>query len=229
MRQGFDRSVVVGIAVLFLMIVGIAATSLINTRQMRFEADRVVQSQRVIDAIGSVHSLTRRTQAEQRGYLITGFDDRIEPYRAAAAQLREAAAHLAELTAEDPEQHPRALAAQREIESGLANLDAVVKLRGEPGGYEAVIALSRERGLRSYVDPFLAILAEMEEAERGRLAAREAIANQAYRTSIFSGAMVALLGVAAIRLTQKGDRSMRCSTLSTSRRARWWRARPLKH
>ncbi|HEX4613145.1 MAG TPA: CHASE3 domain-containing protein, partial [Urbifossiella sp.] len=113
MRRGFDRDVFLGILVLAAMMAGIAATSYYNTRQLRDDADRAALSREVIDAVSTVVTDTRRVQAEQRAYLITGFPEWVAPYEEAAARLRADAARLADLTARDPEQHPRALEAGR--------------------------------------------------------------------------------------------------------------------
>ncbi|QJX00534.1 PAS domain S-box protein [Frigoriglobus tundricola] len=198
MRQGFDRGVIVGIVLLAVMTVAIAATSHVSTRALRAGSRRAAHSLTVLDGIGTVRSDTRKLQAEQRAYLITGLDEWVRPYEDAAAALRADAAALAARTAQDPDQHQRALAAQRDIETGIANMNEVVRLRGRPKGHEAVVALARERGRRSFVDPLLETLAEMDRAERGRQAALETEADEAYTRSVFYGAITAALGLVAI-------------------------------
>jgi len=198
MRQGFDRGMIVGIVLLAVMTVVIATTSYVNTRALRASSERAAHSLAILDAIGTVRTDTRKLQAEQRAYLITGFDEWVRPYEDAATALRADTAALATLTANDPDQHQRTLTAQREIETGIAHLNEVVQLRGRPKGHEAVVALSRERGRRSFVDPLLETLAEMDRTERVRQAALETEADEAYSRSVFYGAVTAALGLVAI-------------------------------
>lgn len=198
MRQEFDRGVIFGIVLLATMMIGIAAVSYINTRMLRTGSERATRSREVIDAIGTVRTDTRKVQADQRAYLITGFEDWVKPYNDSVNALRADAAALAALTEGDEEQHSKALDTVREIEAGVGSLNDVVKLRGRPKGHEAVVAMSRERGRRSFVDPLLETLDAMERGERERLAVREKEAREAYDRAVFYGLTSSLLGLVAL-------------------------------
>ncbi|MBN9522720.1 PAS domain S-box protein [bacterium] len=200
MRHGLDRGVMLGIALLALMMVGVGVTSFVNTRDVRSDAAAATRSHEVIEAVAAVRAETRRVQADQRAYLVTGFPDWVPPYRESAARLRTAATALTAQTADDPEQHPRARAAAAEIELGLASLDRVLQLRGGPDGLAAVVALSRERGRASFVDPLLQTLDAMDAAERERLARREADTRAAFDRTVLYAAAGAALGLVALGL-----------------------------
>ena len=76
------------------MTVGIAATSYVNTRALHAGAERAARSHEILEAIGAVRSDTRKVQADQRAYLVTGFTDWVKPYEEAAATLRVSASNL---------------------------------------------------------------------------------------------------------------------------------------
>ncbi|QEL14918.1 PAS domain S-box protein [Limnoglobus roseus] len=200
MRYGFDRGADFGIGLLAVLMVGIAATSFVNIRRLWDNADRVTRSRELIDDIHAVRFDTVRVQADLRVYLVTGFPETIKPYEASAARLQADAVRLAEQTADDPDQQPLVAAARGEIETGIAAFDGVVKLRGGPGGHDAVVALSRDRGSRSFVDPLLDTLTKMDRVERERLAKREDAAQEAYRSAIFYGIAAAGVGLVAVGL-----------------------------
>lgn len=200
MRYDFDRGTILGVSVLSLMMVGIAATSYFNTQRLRMNAEQVSHSRVIVDNINHVQLDTVRLQADVRAYLVTGFEEAIQPYRATAAKLRSDANHLAEQVSTDSEHHPLAHVALQEIEKGITGFDVVVKMRGEPSGHAAVLAYSRERGPRSFADPLLETLAKMEQIERNRLALREAEAREAYQNAVIYGITAAALGLTAVGL-----------------------------
>ena len=198
MRHGLDRGMLVGITLLAGLTVAIAATSYVTTRRLRDDAGQATLSREFLDTIGAIRTDTRTVQASQRAYLVTGFDEYRKPYQEAAATLRSDAARLLALTAGDSEQHGRALDAGHEIETGIASLDEVVKLRGGVDGHQAVIEFSRKHGPRSFVDPLLETLAKMDLAERDRLELREAETRAAYARAIIYGLASAFLGLGAL-------------------------------
>ena len=197
MRPGIDRSVIAGIILLAVMMVGIAATSYLNTRKLREDATRAAHSREVLDAIASIRADTRKLQAGHRAFVISGIESWLQPYDEAAAALRAEIEVLKTLIAIDPDQFSKAEAAGREIESGIAGFDEMNVLRRKKG-YEAILAISHVRGMQSFVDPLLATLAEMDQAERERLTVHDRETDEAYSRAIFYAAIGAVLGLLAL-------------------------------
>jgi PAS domain S-box-containing protein len=198
MRQGFDRGVILGIMLMAAMMVGIATTSYLNTRQLRANDARAARSREVIDAIGAIRADTRKLQAAQRAFLISGLPDWRAPYHQAVADLHAGVARVERLTADDPDQRPRLEAAEREIRSGIARMDEVAERRRE--GIQVIVEMARANGPRSFVDPVLDTLTEMDAAERARLAERERAADAAYTRAVLNGTAGAVLGLVALGL-----------------------------
>ncbi len=199
MRHGLDRGVSIGIVLLATMIVGIAATSYLNTRKLRDDNARASQSRNVIDAVATIRADVRKLQAGQRAYIISGVEDWLAPYHEASSALKAESSTLKSLTADDSDQRSRAETVSREIESGIHSLNQVIALRRKDG-YEAVLAFSLKRGSRSFVDPLLETLTEMDRDERTRLAAWEFQAQEAYARSVLYGLAAAVLGLVAVGL-----------------------------
>ncbi|WP_246522719.1 ATP-binding protein [Gemmata palustris] len=197
MRQRFDRNTVIGLVVLAAMMVGVPVTTYFNARDLRNDAIDAAHSHEVIDAVAAVRSDARKLQAAQRAYIITGGEDRLPPYHEAISALRVSGSQLRTLTAGDPDQNQRTESAVREIESGIASLDAVTTLRREKG-LGAILEFSRGRENRSFVDPLLETLAAMEGYERDRLAARNTETTEAYTRTVYYGIAGAVLGLVAL-------------------------------
>jgi CHASE3 domain sensor protein len=199
MGSQIDRGVITGIGLLAAMMVGIAGTSYLNTRKLRNDAEVSSHSLEVIDGVGSVRTDARRLQASQRAYLITGIEDWLAPYHETTNDLRAGVARLKSLTKNDPDQLDRAQEADREIEAAIANLNVVITLRREKG-FDAVLTFSRQRGIRSFVDPSLEKLAEMDRYERQRLAVLYQEAGDAYSQAVLYSVAAAILGLVALGL-----------------------------
>jgi PAS domain S-box-containing protein len=197
MGREFGRGVIIGIALLTAMIVGIAVTSYLNTLHLREYTDRDARSRELLDAINIIRTETRRLQAHQRGYLLSGIEDWLQLYHDAARDLREGLDRLEILTDADTEHSPRVRAAGREVEGGLVSLNEVIELR-RARGVHAVSELAQARGPRSFVDPLLEILADMDRIERNRLGVRVQETNDAFSRAILYGFAAAVLSLFAL-------------------------------
>jgi signal transduction histidine kinase len=92
-------------AVLFLAIVGL--------RERSFEARN---SQEVIAAASQLQTLVVDLESGLRGFMITGSERQLEPWRSAREQYPDSIARLLRLTRDNPRQHARAMAVKRAVE-----------------------------------------------------------------------------------------------------------------
>ena len=100
-------------------------------------AELRVDSYRHLSALSQVVSLLRDAEAIQRGYLLSGNDQYLEPYQHAREELDRQFSQLHALTRDDPEQNQRAKALQAIAITKLEELDA--------GSYGAPRAWIRRR------------------------------------------------------------------------------------
>jgi PAS domain S-box-containing protein len=180
------------------MMVAIGITSYFDTRRLRDDTERTTKSREIVDAVGSMRTEVRKLQGAQRAFLLSGLEKSLQPYNEAAAALEVKAKDLELLTAQDPDQHKGAEQITHEIETGLELLNKVIEVRRQ-GGIEAVETLART-GLRSFVDPVLDLLAEIDQRERERIAVWETRAQEAYRQAVMSTIRAVSLGLIAIAL-----------------------------
>ena len=199
MRHGLDRSVVLGVTLLSALILGVAVSSYANVLHIRNDAELGSHSRDVIDAVASVRSETRRVQAAQRAYLINGLESSLTAYRDAEAALRAAMAKLTALTGGDADQSRRAGEAAQEIDSGVGALNDMVALR-RAKGLGPVQEIGAARGGRSFVEPLLETMSEMEQTERDRLSKRNRDTAEAYSRALSYSIAGAIVGLAALGL-----------------------------
>ncbi len=199
MGREFGRSVILGIALLTAMIVVIAITSHLNIRHLREHTSRDAQSREILDAINTIRLNTRRLQANQRAFLISGIEAWLQSYDESIGDLRTSVARLKELSRDDADHGPRIEEAERQIELGMTRLNEVVDLRRKQG-IQAIVQRAQETGPRSFVDPVLELLADMDRIERERLAFRVQETDQAFARAVYYGLAASFLALVSLGL-----------------------------
>lgn len=146
----------------------------------------VTHTQDVLKQAEVAQGLLKDAQIGQRGYVITGDDVFLEPYRDALGRLPAAMDELRRLSRDNPQQQQRLAALQPVIAERLEYARSVVELR-RTGGLEAAAQVVREgRGrelsmqIRDMFDEFTRIETELlarrnADAERAATDARNTI------------------------------------------------------
>src|SRR5882672_8656357 len=111
-------------------------------------------------------TLARLVDAEtgQRGYLLTGDEAYLEPYREAIKTLDQVTGQLKALTSGQPDQRKRIQALEPLIEKKLTELQMTIDLRRKEG-FEAANKLVLEAHGKEWMDQIRVVLAEMIDEE----------------------------------------------------------------
>jgi PAS domain S-box-containing protein len=111
-------------------------------------------------------TLARLVDAEtgQRGYLLTGDEGYLEPYREAIRNLDRVSGQLKSLTSGQPDQRKRIQTLEPLIEKKLAILQRTIDLRRKEG-FEAANKLVLEGQGKEWMDQIRVVLAEMVDEE----------------------------------------------------------------
>jgi len=195
-KLSVERKIVVTFGAALLLLVMIAIGAAWNA--LRFDAtfDRVDHTYRVLADIWAVQTAIPSMQSSARGFLLTGDDSLLEPYRQGRTKITGVVQELRTLTADNP----------RQIEH-LARLDPA--LADAIGVMESHIAARRARdpAAAHEIDPLLrgqrsvgqvrAILDEMDAEERRLMTER---VNLTRRTAFRGIGAAALGGVLALAL-----------------------------
>jgi PAS domain S-box-containing protein len=161
----------------------------------------VAHTQEVRFALQALLSAMQDAETGQRGFLITGDEAYLDPYRAALAEVDGHLAEVGRLTADNPEQQRDLDAARPLIAAKLAALARGIAARR--AGFDAAQRALLSGGGKQAMDELRRIIARMEGRERALLTAREERSAARYRlartTTVASLAMgLALVGLVVL-------------------------------
>jgi diguanylate cyclase (GGDEF)-like protein len=183
------------------VLVAAAATSVLAldaSRDLRREAERVNSIS--IDA-DHVLDLVVAAEAGERGYLLTGRDTYLVPYRTAVRDLPEPLHRLLGLTADDPRQLARARELDRLVRLRMAQLTEVVGLARGGDAAAAGRVVNDERA-RTTMAQLRVLDTQLAQAAEARAMAHDRRSAQIARVAgvVESVACVLLLGLLVVML-----------------------------
>jgi len=143
----------------------------------------------------------------QRGYLLTGQENYLEPYRAAIQNVDQTIANLSRLTSDNPNQQKRIKVLKPLMEKKLGELQLTIDLRRKEGPASANKVVLEGSGQR-WMSQIRALLSEMKSEEEALLQARTERTNESVARSVravFAGTLlsISLLALCLVLLTRE--------------------------
>jgi PAS domain S-box-containing protein len=195
--EGLDRTLVLGISLVVLLIIGTAILSAYNVHRLRNDAQLVDHTHEAIATLEAVIETVRDAESGQRGYIITGNRELIDPYLNAPAIAEDFVERVEDLTRDNPAQRARIRKLRELVRSRLDTLFANVKLRDEDGFDAASEAIATNRG-KVQMDALRDHINVMQTAERSLLIMRIEQSVNMYYTTLMSILLGTVLGLLAI-------------------------------
>jgi len=193
-----QRRVQAGFAVLLTSLVAIAAVSYPALYRLRQDAAWVEHTHQVIATLRLLMSSATDAETNVRGYVITGREEFLEPYRSALQRVNQALSEARRLTEDNPTQQRRLdvlepLVAERlaVLKNGIEHRDQILSLAKNR------VPSARGSQLQEQVR---GVVTEMEATEQALLAKREGIEQRAAvvaKIEIVGGSALAVFIVAA--------------------------------
>jgi len=181
-----------GIAIAFFIISG--AITFLNVKELRDENQRIAYTHTVITSLDGLLSVLQDAETGQRGFLLTGRDEYLQPYNTAVVEAGPRLDQIAALTRDNPVQQARIAPLRTHVAAKLAELRETIDLRRASGRESAVAVVDTGRG-KAEMDAVRTELGAMrQEAMRLRQERLGDMAS-AYRTAWISGLLSGLLGV----------------------------------
>jgi PAS domain S-box-containing protein len=166
------------VAALLLLILGCLAGVgwlIYGNQRAEMESERGERHTReVIQQLSDLLSSLKGAETGQRGFIITGNPDYLEPYQASLAAIEIGLADLRRLTADDPGQQQRLDAITPLVAAKLADLKETIALRESQGMQAASEAVTTQSG-KKIMDQIRARLVQAEAHEAQLLKERVAI------------------------------------------------------
>jgi PAS domain S-box-containing protein len=196
MGRTFDSGVLAGIGLVVALLVVNAGLAYRNTRQLLDGAGRVAHTHEVLDLTGDVLRTLVDAETGQRGFLLTGKEDVLEPYRQALARLDQQVRTLKDKTQDNPRQQARIGELEKLTAQRLALLQQGIDLRRR--GVEEAQALVATGQSKEKMDALRRLIATMEEEEYDLLRDRERQSAPAYRKAVATELIAAALGLVLV-------------------------------
>ncbi len=135
-------------------------------------AGQVTGTQVVIGQLQGLLSMLADAETGQRGFLLTGAEQYLEPYLAARRGLAGAFENLRQATSDNPAQQRRIAEMRPLVDAKLEELEQSVALTRSDKTAEAIALLRSDRG-KANMDRLRLIVAEMDSDERRLLTERQ--------------------------------------------------------
>jgi methyl-accepting chemotaxis protein len=195
----FGRKIAAGFALAFLLLLGIGAVAYRSIGSLTNVSQLVTHTHQVLEHVAEVLSLLKDAETGQRGYIITGDENFLEPYQTGITGVHTLVKELRELTADNQNQQKRIDQIEPLIAAKLDELKQTIDLRRK-GNFEEATKIVRGGEGKRTMDSLRLVLAQMDREERDLLKQRAdevgATASGAKSTIIF-GTMFCLLFVMA--------------------------------
>ncbi len=166
----FGRKVGAGFAINAIALIIIAVTGYRSAKSLIANDELVDHTQQVRRQIASVLTALLDAETGQRGFMITGKDDYLQPYTAAIATVDAAYRELRRQTEDNPSQQHRLDELKLQIDAKLAELKSTIELR--TSNAQAATAIVSNNTGKQLMDSARRILKDMDDEESRLLEAR---------------------------------------------------------
>lgn len=190
-----DLSLFIGLAAALFFFCASGYTTYSKTRTVEKNSTWVRHTHDVIIGIDRLLSLLKDAETGQRGYVITGKADYLDPYNAALHEIPPQLDKIQALTQDNPQQQERIPLARNIVESKLQELARVIDVRAKRGLSPATAAIAQDRG-KILMDELRDILSTMRQTELDLREKRIKETDKAYNLAITTGIISTLLGIA---------------------------------
>jgi len=206
-----ERIIQAGFALAFICLGVIGVISFTSLTRLSKAADDTRHSQDVITALGLLLSTTTDAETAQRGFVITGNESFLQPYKDAYQKADTDLGYLRKLTAHNVAQGRQLEILAPLVAERINEITKLIELRRSQGFAAAQAEIASGRG-KMLQDRIRAITADMETAEQSLMRNDELSTQRAVtltRLVILSGSAVAFFVVAFSLVLVRRDFAMR--------------------
>ena len=190
----FGPRLLAGSALLVILLLANIVISDRSTKTLYQNTEAVAQAHAVINALDRVMTSTVDAETGERGFLITGLESYLDPYKASLAELDGEMNHLATLVAENPAQRAAVASLRDSIALKLEQLHETIAVH-RTQGRDAAVALVMTGRSKATMDAIRLQVRGMQAREQEVLEARAAEAESTYHRATVTGLATGLLGV----------------------------------
>jgi methyl-accepting chemotaxis protein len=194
-----SRRLLAGFGLSALVLVLVAVVSYRNAYLLIENDGWVAHSNQVRIELADLLSELKDAETGQRGYLLTGDDNYLEPFKTALGSIQTTLGNLRKLTVDNPGQQRRLASLSQPIDNKLAELKQTIDVR-QTQGFDAAVKIVLTNSGKAYMDEARAIMAEADQEERGLLKKRTDEARASADMTQMIGLWGGLFGTLAVCL-----------------------------
>ncbi len=196
-NRTFERWILLGLGAIVFLIALSAELAYRNTTRLAEDARSVVLTLEVLDALGDMLNSTVDAETGERGYVITGLPNYLEPYHRAVSIIGRDLERVSGLIPEDSAQQARLSRLREGLAKKLAIMEEKIRLRDRAGFEEARRLMLTNRG-KEAMDEIRAVVDEMKGEERRLLAENQDRSARSLDIAIATGLLTAALGLGIV-------------------------------
>jgi PAS domain S-box-containing protein len=190
--------------------------TLINLRNVYSTSEMVSHTHVVLGSLQRLLVTVIDAETGQRGFIITGSDEYLEPYLRARADISATFAQVRTLTIDNPAQQTDIERLQSLTDLKLAELAEAIQLR-RVSGFPATQALVKTNAGKHTMDAIRAVIAGMGDRENTLLVRRVAESKGNYRSALYTSSLTAIISLLALVALFSGSAQL---AIARSRAAR---------
>jgi signal transduction histidine kinase/DNA-binding response OmpR family regulator/CHASE3 domain sensor protein len=190
-----DQRTSIALAAVIVFFVVSGALAYLNVKSIRDGNQKVIQSQQTVTALNEILSAAQDAETGQRGFLLTGNERYLEPYRAALASIPARLESIRVTTQDNAAQQARLKELSVRLDDKLAELKETIEMRRSRGLDAAMVLVNSDRG-KAAMDAVRSQLSSMQTEELALRDKRVVEMTSAYGNALTSGLLSGLLGVA---------------------------------
>ena len=199
MKWAINNNIAVGFGTVLTILVINAGITYHNIQKAIATSNWVSHTNEVLAALEGTLSTLKDAETGQRGYLITGRENFLQPYNTATKSVNDRVQQVKKLTVDNPIQQQQIDILEPKIAEKFNYLNQTIALRRQKGFAAAQQIVLSERG-KQEMDEIRVLVAQMKGEERQLLQQRSQDAKTSTQQlivtfSIASGASLALLGL----------------------------------
>jgi PAS domain S-box-containing protein len=195
--QSLRKATAVGLTLIVLLLVFNMLVSLWNTGRLIENGHKVAHTQRVLTTLEEVLAQVTEAETSERGFLITGDENYLIPYRKAIKRTGETLQRLKQLTADDQAQPGQVRALQARVSARFDELQQAIAAQ-RSGGFDAARhSVSTNHG-RELMDEMLDLVGQMKAREEEALELRSAESQRSAQVTMVTDFVGSLMGIAMV-------------------------------
>lgn len=171
MKRLFAQPIKIGLGFALALLVANAAISYRNMQTLIEGEQSILHTNQVLAELAKILSTLKDAETGQRGYLLTGNEQYLEPYQSAIARTQAQINHLQQLTANYPTQQQRIHNLEQAVIAKFAELQQTIKLRRQQGFSASMRVVQTNQG-QQLMKRIRQLAAEMEAEENQQLQQR---------------------------------------------------------